>query len=710
MRKYKTEGSENNQSQKKGHRKLRNISKLHLPDGYLLRRKPLTYRKRPKKIKSMLKHYPLTPQPNSNNQATKIFRFSNFKSRRVITEERNQSSKKRPPSRVVRDQEIIKQIEDKAKFNNLRFDEFLSAIHRTNLRRNKMKILDIAVSQKQIKNDRKERYRNGSLFKKHVFLIMKFINILKRKVKIARKIKAKAQGQAGMEIAHFSENDGYYKLQRGFDLEKNKKTSGIMYFRKQAKQSFDNSSNHPTDSKNSSFVQSSPKIPANTTIDSLAVSFAEVSRLKKHSEVVEVDEHKEWSNDENSQEYQRGAKRRPSQKKSSRLERKSSLESKLHEKEKQVTFFEDIQESKGYGSTKEIRLKPIPKLTKNSSFRSKGKNNSPKNATKPSLKKQKNKRSKFKTDQGKKITTVKFKSRQKDLTSAHFDRAIKLSRGDSAVLKAPLRRVNKRRSLVSNYSHKRNPNKKFSGKNEKLEKPEEKADEKAMAPPSPYASMSMATRKKMTMFPSKNIIDEMHRPIAHDKRINSPTLTKIKLHYERFRSYKQRKEEIEQKIKDELNKVKSMKIARNLQFFKKIEYLGRRGKAGSNSRLGGKLAFKIKSRDMLKQKKAIVRKLIGSKKMNVIDESVENDTSRQSSTRKNRRNYFVRRRRFSSKRSSFGLENSRNFEFDSSNEFRSSSGSGSASGFNTERRSWGKLLALHQQMEKNSSSKVKILM
>jgi hypothetical protein len=54
--------------------------------------------------------------------------------------------------------------------------------------------------------------------------------------------------------------------------------------------------------------------------------------------------------------------------------------------------------------------------------------------------------------------------------------------------------------------------------------------------------------RKVTMSPSKNIITEIERPIPYNKRLNSPTLRKVKLHYERIRCYKIQKENYEFRV------------------------------------------------------------------------------------------------------------------------------------------------------------------
>lgn len=55
--------------------------------------------------------------------------------------------------------------------------------------------------------------------------------------------------------------------------------------------------------------------------------------------------------------------------------------------------------------------------------------------------------------------------------------------------------------------------------------------------------------RKVTMTPSKNIISEKERPIPFNKRLDSPTLRKSKLHFERVRYLEREKILIEEKIK-----------------------------------------------------------------------------------------------------------------------------------------------------------------
>jgi hypothetical protein len=54
--------------------------------------------------------------------------------------------------------------------------------------------------------------------------------------------------------------------------------------------------------------------------------------------------------------------------------------------------------------------------------------------------------------------------------------------------------------------------------------------------------------RKVTMTPSKNAINEIERPIPYNKRLNSPTLRKVKLHYERIRCYKIQKANYEFRV------------------------------------------------------------------------------------------------------------------------------------------------------------------
>lgn len=65
--------------------------------------------------------------------------------------------------------------------------------------------------------------------------------------------------------------------------------------------------------------------------------------------------------------------------------------------------------------------------------------------------------------------------------------------------------------------------------------------------------------RKVTMSPSKNAITEIERPIPYNKRLNSPTLRKVKLHYERIRCYKIQKDNYEFRVQQELQKMKSAK-------------------------------------------------------------------------------------------------------------------------------------------------------
>ncbi len=113
----------------------------------------------------------------------------------------------------------------------------------------------------------------------------------------------------------------------------------------------------------------------------------------------------------------------------------------------------------------------------------------------------------------------------------------------------------------------------------------------------------------VTMTPSDFAINEIERPIAFNKRLESPTLRKIKLHYQRIRKFNEQQLEIELKIKQEIVKMKKgrrgfipkRKTKKNLS--KKLMDLGRNSSSDENSE--SLLKLDKKNMDMLTNTKVI---------------------------------------------------------------------------------------------------------
>ena len=71
-----------------------------------------------------------------------------------------------------------------------------------------------------------------------------------------------------------------------------------------------------------------------------------------------------------------------------------------------------------------------------------------------------------------------------------------------------------------------------------------------------FGFQGRSKQRKITILPCANVINEVLRPVAYNKRLNSPTFRKMKLHFERVRSYEQEKKVFEEKVNLEVAKMK----------------------------------------------------------------------------------------------------------------------------------------------------------
>lgn len=85
------------------------------------------------------------------------------------------------------DSKIIHTLRKKYDANTLGETDILTALEKSSLIENKMKILDIAVKHKEEIKEKKRHLKQHFTFQKHIFLIVKFINSLKSAVKKKRK-------------------------------------------------------------------------------------------------------------------------------------------------------------------------------------------------------------------------------------------------------------------------------------------------------------------------------------------------------------------------------------------------------------------------------------------------------------------------------------------------------------------------------------------
>lgn len=119
-----------------------------------------------------------------------------------------------------KDRKIVKMLKMKLEENILGEKEIFNALKNSEIMKNKMQILDIAVRHKQELKDKKKMMKNSFTFQKHIFLIIKFINCLKTAVKKKRKEKQLAYQEGILPVMRTADKRKQYsEMQDAFTFQ-----------------------------------------------------------------------------------------------------------------------------------------------------------------------------------------------------------------------------------------------------------------------------------------------------------------------------------------------------------------------------------------------------------------------------------------------------------------------------------------------------------
>lgn len=429
-----------------------------------------------------------------------------------------------------KDDSVLKHF--KRKMNNEKIDEkdIVRALKNTTEMKNKIKILDAAVNYKQIEEVQKQKVKKNNHFKKSILLVLQFVNKLKLKARQSRIAKNLQIGKHGegrkrsvllqrqlspkkkiFDKINSSLNDGSHQKWGPFDENNNlNNTVAIIKLEKSG-----NASNPNLEPEGQNILVESIEDFANfnnlgenpvfqRTASGISQLYQKQSSIPNLNQ---IDNQDYQSREESTEKLDQILEEESEETPSGRLHHYNHIQS-LRNITKVNSIVELFPSSKrdSHPTQKGVAFQ---KVSKRSFSRSKKSQRTIKG-------KSKRKNSKSNASKNNKVRKIGFRS--KTVISQSVGRSHKMTNS-----KSRKNEVSKDSLLNTEHSFQRKRN------------------------------------RKVTMSPSKNIISEIERPIPYNKRLNSPTLRKVKLHYERIRCYRIQKANYEFRVQQELEKMRNAK-------------------------------------------------------------------------------------------------------------------------------------------------------